>query len=131
MIAYGFAWIIQEQKARYTDKSSTLHHTYSDYYSEYVWCKVWINDQTSLLIGVIYRPPDSKSLDETPMLKLLHNATQHKSTFKLIVGDFNYPEIDWANFRYNSSCDNFMNTILDLCLVQHVLEPTRENHILD
>ena len=65
------------------------------------------------------------------MLKLLHNATQHKSTFKLIVGDFNYPEIDWANFRYNSSCDNFMNIILDLCLVQHVLEPTRENHILD
>ena len=65
------------------------------------------------------------------MLKLLHNAAQHKSTFKLIVGDFNYPEIDWANFRYNSCCDNFMNTISDLCLVQHVLEPTHENHILD
>ena len=75
-------------------KSNLLVNLTSGYYSECVWCKVRINDQTSLLIGVIYRPPDSKSLDETLMLKLLHNATQHKSTFKLIVDDFNYPEID-------------------------------------
>ena len=41
------------------------------------------------MIGVIYRFLDSKPLEETHKLKLLHNATQHKSTFKLYDGDFN------------------------------------------
>ena len=36
-------------------------------------CEVWINDQSLLIIGVIYRPSDSKTLDEMLILKLLHN----------------------------------------------------------
>ena len=65
------------------------------------------------------------------LFKLLNSISRRKSTFKLIVGDFNYPEIDWLNSAHPPSCDNFMNTILDLCLVQHVLEPTRGENILD
>ena len=31
----------------------------------------------------------------------------------------------------DSSSYAFLNTVLDLCLVQHVLKPTHGNHILD
>ncbi|NQY00907.1 MAG: hypothetical protein HRT70_07220 [Flavobacteriaceae bacterium] len=85
----------------------------------------------TLLIGVIYRPPNYNYEDNELLYELLQKAGQVKTTFKLIVGDFNFPNIDWVNFSYNPCCDQFMEATLDLNLTQHVFQPTRENSILD
>ena len=100
-------------------------------YEETAWCKVYLNSSTSLMIGVIYRPPVSNALSEKNLLQLLRNANACKSTFKLIVGDFNFPGIDWVNLSCEPSSDEFLNTVLDLCLAQYVLISTRGDHILD
>jgi len=50
---------------------------------------------------------------------------------KLIIGDFNYLSIDWENFCFPPSCEEFVDTLLDLNLPQHVQQPTRNQAVLD
>ena len=47
------------------------------------------------------------------------------------MGDFNYPRIDWNNLSSDRQGEEFLNVVQDCCFVQHVLEATRENNILD
>ena len=50
-------------------------------------------------------------------------------THLLIMGDFNYPQIDWLNWTSSECSDHpsmkFIETIRDYFLFQHILTPTR------
>jgi len=49
----------------------------------------------------------------------------------LVMGDFNYPHIDWININStDKSSEQFLDLLQDCYLTQHVTEPTR-NNILD
>jgi len=48
-----------------------------------------------------------------------------------IVGDFNYPNINWNTLDCNKEHEQFVDLIQDNFLFQHVDAPTRENNILD
>ena len=75
--------------------------------------------------------------------KLIHEAIASNKHFShiLIMGDFNYPNIDWEN--YNSNGDStesieykFIENLQDSFLFQHIKKPTRWRgtntpHILD
>ena len=50
---------------------------------------------------------------------------------EMIVGDFNYPNIDWENFHFDVRFDDFVETILESGLIQHVQQPTRNSATLD
>ena len=52
-------------------------------------------------------------------------------THFVIMGDFNYPNIDWNNLHTTRDGLDFMILIMDNFLCQHVNFPTRENNILD
>ena len=54
-------------------------------------------------------------------------AMQRTYTHILLCGDFNYREIDWENefSNPNSHYADFINTIQEHFLFQHVREPTR------
>ena len=104
--------------------------THSDY-EESIWCNVWLTKDVKLLIGVVYRPPGLLPMQNQNLVNLLHKTRSYsKSEYTIVVGDFNYPSIDWERFSFSPSCDQFVDAVLDLNLTQHVLQPTRNDAIL-
>ena len=49
----------------------------------------------------------------------------------LIMGDFNYPDINWNLLRSDNAGQKFLKFVMDCYLEQHVHQPTRVNNILD
>ena len=59
-----------------------------------------------LLIGSVYRSPNSKEWENEVMMIELIRATQRQYSHILITGDFNYPTIDWEAFSTPHDSDN-------------------------
>ena len=87
------------------------------------------------MIGLCYRSDNTLVVgqeNEVRLRGLLHEVcNQHL----ILMGDFNYPGIDWslnstsASVNYGTS--DFLQTV-DYCfLVQHVQDPTRVYAVLD
>ena len=65
-------------------------------------------------------------------LKEMFSAIRHAAKSRcLIVGDFNYPNIDWDSWECSKDDDEFVDLIQDNFLFQHVRVATRGNNILD
>jgi len=64
--------------------------------------------------------------------RVLHEVSNR---FMLLMGDFNYPDIDWASHSVSPSATSgsseFFKLVEDQFLTQHVLSPTRGDAILD
>ena len=60
-------------------------------------CEVKLNEKDNLLIGLVYRSPNSTKQNGEALSKqlMMANTILHV-THKLIFGDFNYPEIKWS-----------------------------------
>jgi len=62
----------------------------------------------------------------------LHEVCNHHL---ILMADFNYPGIDWSlnstSTFVNSGTADFLQTVDDCFLVQHVLDPTRGDAVLD
>ena len=83
----------------------------------------------SLILGLVYRSPNSTSENNEDLNRTLKHIVDKKPTHVAIIGDFNYPEIDWAQERSNASENNpatkFYKATKDAYLIQHQLQPTR------
>jgi hypothetical protein len=94
---------------------------------ESVWCELSLKSRDSLLIGVLYRSPNSSSDNDKVLNSLLPSMTFSRS-HTLIVGDFNHPEIDWAHESSprdeNHPSSLFMESVRDSFLYQHITKPT-------
>ena len=81
-----------------------------------------------LIILVIYRSPHSENENNTKLLLLLKKFMSVKGK-KIIVGDFNFPSIDWKNvltsYGPKSIENKFINFINDNFLSQLIDVPTR------
>ena len=83
-----------------------------------------------LLLGGIYRSPSKDITTSTKDLcALLKIVTDTNPSHLIILGDFNYPEINW-NYTISRAAENhpsnmFLNSIQDSLLYQHVTQPTR------
>jgi hypothetical protein len=67
-------------------------------FEESLWCTVKC-EKVSVLVGVIYRAPSSNKLNNTYLMDVLRAAVRCCSNRKLLImGDFNYP-----NINYNDS----------------------------
>ena len=74
----------------------------------------------SLLVGIIYRSPNSEAENSKHLCQLLTIASRHSSHL-FIMGDFNFPSIDWASWSSISSdmtATLFPELLFDLCLYQ-------------
>ena len=56
-------------------------------------------------------------------------AKQHRKL--VLMGDFNYPSVQWGSWRTDKAGAKFLELIDDCYLHQHVTEPTRYGNILD
>ena len=83
------------------------------------------------IFGVVYRSPNSTDQCCVKLNELITTITDEHSIPKenlFIVGDFNYPEIDWSTETcakdFNSEPSKFLTTSQECFLTQHVDKPT-------
>lgn len=107
----------------------TEFHT-SNKYGEHIWCSIG-----DLLVGVCYRSSNLTIVghdNETNLKKVLQEVS---NKHVLILGDFNYPDVDWSTYTASPGssmgCVDFIQTIEDCFYTQHVHQPTRGTSILD
>ena len=96
--------------------------------NESVWCKILDSNKKSTIVGVVYKST-SAQLDEIDgMLSMLKSLSKEQV---LVMGDFNYPNINWSSYECDTVGGRFLEVILDNFWTQHVHLPTREGNILD
>ena len=83
----------------------------------------------SLLVACLYRSESGTSENNNNLLKLIKEIDKMKYTHKLVVGDFNYKQIDWETWQTpkpeSSEEHEFISCIQDIYWHQHVISPTR------
>ncbi len=110
-------------------------------FDEVVWVELQLNGHDSLLIGLFYRSGSGTESNNTMMRELISQAMTRKHTYTCLIGDFNYPDINWN--LLSPGTDNslseehkFLECIQNNYLTQHITRPTRVRgtdtpHILD
>ncbi|CAL4067303.1 unnamed protein product, partial [Meganyctiphanes norvegica] len=94
------------------------------------WCWIIEKGGKKILVGSIYRSPNSSHVNNNLLmekLKLAHDIVGDNRL--LILGDFNVPKIDWTNMNLLQGASRVERQILettnDCFLYQHVRENTR------
>ena len=98
-----------------------------------VACRIRLDTDSFLGVLCVYRPPDSGVDDNSAMNLIMNNFLQLDFKLNIIIGDFNFPNIDWP---FSARCNQstvFLKFCQDNFLNQHVRVPTRiqSNNILD
>ncbi len=114
--------------AIYTKKTLTaVQSTTNADFEESVWCEIPLQQEDRLLIGCVYRSPNSSTDNDNMLNNSLPDVTKDKSHV-LIAGDFNYPELEWdvgiSPPDSHNKATKFMEATRDAFLTQHVTEPT-------
>lgn len=98
-------------------------------FKESVWCSIKLNKGDNLLLGTIYRSPNSSQENNESLNQLMTQMARKSFTHILITGDFNYKEIDWQDLTTSVAIEHeasvFLECIRDSGLTQHVKQPTR------
>ena len=103
------------------------------------WSIVKLTGDKSLLVGVVYRSPNSTAQNNENLLRLMRKAFTSNFDHVMLCGDFNLPLIEWnlnqcvdSQMSFTSS---FLALVEDLGIFQHVKESTRfrgqQNSCLD
>ena len=99
-------------------------------FTEQLWVKIKLKGSDSLYAGCIYRSPSGdsqRSIDD--LCDLLRTVCASNPSHLLVAGDFNLPHIDWNLHLCRAPDTNpahqFLSTVQDLFLFQHVTESTR------
>lgn len=109
---------------------SDLNLTFTNFdFNESVWVNLYLQNDQKLLIGGLYRSPNSSVENTLKMLDLLYVVCSENPVSKVIVGDFNIPEIDWLSWTTVKSETHysfkFLECLRDNYLEQLVQMPTR------
>ena len=110
--------------------SSTLNLNLTEYsYSESVWVNIRLENRDSLLIGGIYRSPQSSDENNKLLFDLLNKLKEETYSNIIIMGDFNMPEINWELWTTSRSENHhsyrFLECLRDSFLEQPITHPTR------
>lgn len=98
-----------------------------------VACQVTLPNGESLGCLCVYRPPNSIDSDNSVMRDLIADFLKFDFQYNLVMGDFNFPEIQWPSKSSSLESSLFLNFTQENFLHQHVLSATRKgpNSILD
>lgn len=93
-------------------------------------------NECNFFMLVVYRPPSNRDSDLIPnLLDEVLSVMNNKLDPLFICGDFNLPQIDWADYCSNGNyalCNPFLNKVAELGLHQHIHQPTHnKGNILD
>ena len=94
-----------------------------------VWCKASLDKGDKLIIGCIYRSPNSSVEKNNELYDMLKNVCASNPAHILILGDFSSKEINWDLFNCNTNENHpaygLLECIRDFYLFQHIKQPTR------
>src|SRR3989441_2022907 len=96
-------------------------------FPESIWCSINCSGENTL-IGVCYRAPDSSEIQDKALYSLLNRVRDERV---VILGDFNYPEINWNQYETLDAAHPFVECMGNNFLFQLVEEPTRGKNFLD
>ena len=68
-----------------------------------VWCDVQLKGRDSLLVGVVYRSPNSTEDMNKKFIVMMNEAVSIKASHLLVMGDYNNPGIDWTSLTASGS----------------------------
>ena len=93
-------------------------------FEESVWCILNPSREVRILVGVCYRSPSSTPENNEKLINIMHHASKVKASHLLLMGDFNYGQIDWDTGVVpgpdDSNAKVFYEKTQDLFLYQHV-----------
>ena len=97
-------------------------------FSESVWVNVRLANSDSILVGCVYRSPNSSLENNVALSKLINEIALKKNDKLILIGDFNFPEINW-DLEYVTTnsveANMFLECVTDNGWHQHVHFPTR------
>ena len=98
-------------------------------YDESCWCEIKLESSEKLLIGGIYRSPSSTEENTLRLNDLICSAMDLHYNYTVIVGDFNFPSINWEDWTTTESNNHisfkFIECLRDNFLTQFITQPTR------
>ena len=95
---------------------------------EAVWCNI-VSGNSTLTVGLVYRSPNINTEENEKIQNAIKEVSKRDC---IIMGDFNHGRIQWKSLQSTGSEDQkFLNLVQDSFLIQHVLEPTRGENVLD
>ena len=87
------------------------------------------------LIGVCYRSTNTELIDDNIHIALRNLISEISNKKVMLMGDFNYPGIDWATRGIqdtsSSEAQSFLDHLDNCFLTQHVQRPTRMKATVD
>ena len=86
---------------------------------ESVWCNFTSTNEENVLIGRIYKSPNSTEKNIQELLKLMKSDLWNNYDKIYIVGDFNYPSVRWDG-EWSNNKDEFVECARDVFLTQTV-----------
>ena len=91
-----------------------------------VWSEIKLRNHDKLIIGVVYRSPSSTVAQNDTFVSMIANIVNMKASHLMIMGDFNYPGIDWIMQTSTGAAqeDFFLEGFRDWFLWQHSNKPT-------
>jgi len=95
---------------------------------ESLWVTLRLSGRDRLIIGCIYRSPSSSAENDSKINnKMKSVCASGDASHILIMGDFNYPNINWDTVSSATSSAEklFIDAVNDSYLFQHVSSPTR------
>ena len=104
-------------------------------FPEQVWCQLTMSVTESLLIGVCYRSTSDSLYVHDTGKELRDLMDELGGRHFMLMGDFNYPDIDWNHQQCSSSASEgtrlFLESIEGNYIKQHVQCATRQDAVLD
>ena len=100
---------------------------YEQNFPETVWCNISCNGDNTL-VGVCYRAPNSMQINDEALYSLISRVSEE---VVVIMGDFNFPELDWGRPESINDSHPFIECMSNNFLTQAVDEPTRLKNYLD
>ena len=95
---------------------------------EALWCNI-VSRNSTLTVGLVYRSPNINTDENEKIQNAIKEVSKRDC---IIMGDFNHGRIQWNSLQSTGSEDQkFFNLVQDSFLTQHVLEPTRDENVLD
>jgi hypothetical protein len=100
-------------------------------YPEMSCCTFSLHNGESVLIVLIYRSDSNTYAQNSLLFSTLKSIAKLNFSHTVVFGDFNYKDISWSSFNWPAPCDEFMESVLESGLIQHVDFPTRGMNTLD
>ena len=98
-------------------------------FQESVWLKIKLNKYENMIVDCIYGSDSGSSENNERLREQMREVVGMNHTRMLIMGDFNYRDINWSNWTCRGGIDSeefkFTELVKDCSLYQHVSQYTR------